>query len=240
MIALVSKAYEIKGYWIRKMEQKKVDPVPEVEVLHAEEGEKLTRYHIEKHEPHQLPYTTQSICPECMLSDDKVTVIDATLYEEDGKVMYKKSCDLHGEFVDVYWGDVDMWKKAMSYWYKNVGLDNPRTETVKGCPEDCGQCPEHKKKPEIVEEETSNLGTFQNFAVLHNDKATGIKKGERVYGNIITVRIVVSEDAVTAKAKQVPYNILEKISQRITSEIPSVVRCLYDITHKPPATIEFE
>ena len=97
-----------------------------------------------------------------------------------------------------------------------------------------------RKATEIVEEETSNLGTFQNFAVLHNDKATGIKKGERVYGNIITVRIVVSEDAVTAKAKQVPYNILEKISQRITSEIPSVVRCLYDITHKPPATIEFE
>ncbi len=97
-----------------------------------------------------------------------------------------------------------------------------------------------RKATEIVEEETKNLGTFQNFAVLHNDKATGIKNGERVYGNIITVRVVVSEDAVTAKAKQVPYEILEKISERITNEIPSVVRCLYDVTHKPPATIEFE
>ncbi len=97
-----------------------------------------------------------------------------------------------------------------------------------------------RKATEIVEEETKNLGTFQNFAVLHNDKATGIKNGKRVYGNIITVRVVVSEDAVTARAKQVPYEILEKISERITNEIPSVVRCLYDVTHKPPATIEFE
>jgi GMP synthase (glutamine-hydrolysing) len=97
-----------------------------------------------------------------------------------------------------------------------------------------------RKATEIVEEETMNLNTFQNFAVLHNDKATGIKKGERVYGNIITVRVVVSDDAVTAKAKRVPYEILEKIAGRITSELPSVVRCLYDVTHKPPATIEFE
>jgi GMP synthase (glutamine-hydrolysing) len=97
-----------------------------------------------------------------------------------------------------------------------------------------------RKATEIVEEETKKLGTFQNFAVLHSDKATGIKEGKRVYGNIITVRIVDSQDAVTAKARQVPYNVLMRISERITSEIPSVVRCLYDITDKPPATIEFE
>jgi len=97
-----------------------------------------------------------------------------------------------------------------------------------------------RKATEIVEEETKKLGTFQNFAVLHNDKATGIKKGERVYGNIITVRIVDSTDAVTAKARHVPYDVLMSISERITGEIPSVVRCLYDITDKPPSTIEFE
>jgi GMP synthase (glutamine-hydrolysing) len=97
-----------------------------------------------------------------------------------------------------------------------------------------------RKATKIVEEETRALGTFQNFAILHNDKATGIKDDKRVYGNIITIRVVVSKDAVTARAKQVPYEILERISERITSELPSVVRCLYDITHKPPATIEFE
>ena len=97
-----------------------------------------------------------------------------------------------------------------------------------------------RKATQIVEDETSELGTFQNFAVLHNDKATGIKNGERIYGDIITVRIVDSEDAVTAKAREVPYEVLKRIATRITEEIPSVVRCLYDITDKPPSTIEFE
>ncbi|MEM2098753.1 MAG: glutamine-hydrolyzing GMP synthase [Candidatus Bathyarchaeia archaeon] len=97
-----------------------------------------------------------------------------------------------------------------------------------------------RKATAIVEEETRQLDVFQSFAVLHNDKATGIKGGKRVYGNIITVRIVESEDAVTAKACQVPYQILLRIADRVTTEIPSVVRCLYDITNKPPSTIEFE
>jgi GMP synthase (glutamine-hydrolysing) len=97
-----------------------------------------------------------------------------------------------------------------------------------------------RKATQIVEEETLELGTFQNFAVLHNDKATGIKNGERVYGDIITIRIVDSKDAMTAKAREVPYEILKKITKKITEEIPSVVRCLYDITDKPPSTIEFE
>jgi uncharacterized radical SAM superfamily Fe-S cluster-containing enzyme len=120
-----------------------VKPVPEEPVTH-EAGGALSRYHVEKHPVRELPYTTQSICPECFLSNDEVHVIDATLYEEDGKVMYKKTCEKHGEFVDVYWGDAKMFMKAQQWWYKTVGLDNPRTETVKGCPQDCGQCPEHK------------------------------------------------------------------------------------------------
>ena len=97
-----------------------------------------------------------------------------------------------------------------------------------------------RKATQIVEEETKELKVFQAFAVLHNDKATGIKNGKRLYGNIVTVRIVDSQDAVTAKASVVDYEILKRICSRITKEIASVVRCLYDITDKPPATIEFE
>ena len=97
-----------------------------------------------------------------------------------------------------------------------------------------------RKATQIVEEETKELGVFQAFAVLHNDKATGIKQGKRVYGNIVTVRVVDSQDAVTAKASQIDYVILKRICSRITTEIVSVARCLYDITDKPPATIEFE
>jgi len=97
-----------------------------------------------------------------------------------------------------------------------------------------------KKATKIVEEETKGIEAFQRFAVLHSDKATGIKQGKRLYGNIITVRVVKSRDAITAKATKIPYEVLDKISKRITEEIPSVVRCLYDVTDKPPATIEFE
>jgi len=97
-----------------------------------------------------------------------------------------------------------------------------------------------KKATKIVEEETKDLNAFQRLAVLHSDKATGMKEGKRVYGNIITVRVVESKDAITAKAMQVPYEKLDRISKRITGELPSVVRCLVDMTDKPPATIEFE
>ena len=97
-----------------------------------------------------------------------------------------------------------------------------------------------RKATEIVEEETRNLNAFQSFAVLLSDKATGVKDGKRLYGDIVTIRVVESEDAITASVIQVPYETLFKMSQRITSEISSVVRCLYDLTPKPPATIEFE
>jgi uncharacterized radical SAM superfamily Fe-S cluster-containing enzyme len=117
--------------------------VPEQPITHEESGG-FGRFKVEKYPARDLPYTTQSICPDHLLDNDEVHVIDATLYEEDGKVMYKKTCETHGEFIDVYWGDAEMFKKASNWWYKSVGLDNPRTETVKGCPEDCGQCPEHK------------------------------------------------------------------------------------------------
>jgi uncharacterized radical SAM superfamily Fe-S cluster-containing enzyme len=117
--------------------------IPQKPIKH-EDGGPISRYRVERHPFRELPFSTQSICPECLLTDDKVHVIDATLYEENGKVMYKKTCEDHGEFIDVYWGDVEMFNKAQKWWYKTVGLDNPRTETVKGCPEDCGQCPEHK------------------------------------------------------------------------------------------------
>ncbi|MFW9800571.1 MAG: tetraether lipid synthase Tes, partial [Candidatus Thorarchaeota archaeon] len=125
------------------METEKVDPVPEQPIVHEKTGD-LKRFRVEKYPVRDLPYETQSICPDCLLDDDEVRVIDATVYEEEGKVMYKKSCEDHGEFIDVYWGDAEMFKEAQKWWFKSVGLDNPRTQTVKGCPEDCGQCPEHK------------------------------------------------------------------------------------------------
>jgi GMP synthase (glutamine-hydrolysing) len=98
-----------------------------------------------------------------------------------------------------------------------------------------------RKATKIVEEESKNLPSFQVFAVLLNDKATGMTgEGTRAYGNIVVIRAVDSKDAMTAEPTRIPWELLFKMRNRIVSEISGVSRVLYDITSKPPATIEFE
>jgi GMP synthase (glutamine-hydrolysing) len=91
----------------------------------------------------------------------------------------------------------------------------------------------------IVEEEIAKLKPFQALAVLLKDKATGIKNKRRVFGDIIVIRSVESKDAMTASVTKVPWQILERIRDRITKEITGVVKVLFDITPKPPSTIEY-
>ncbi|KPJ66221.1 MAG: ExsB family transcriptional regulator [Coxiella sp. DG_40] len=90
----------------------------------------------------------------------------------------------------------------------------------------------------IVEEELADSGAFQYLAVLLNDRATGIRDNTREFGQIIVVRCIESTDARTATVTQLPWDKLNRISERIT-KINSVNRCLYDLTPKPPATIEY-
>ncbi len=90
----------------------------------------------------------------------------------------------------------------------------------------------------IVEEELADSGAFQYLAVLLGDKATGIRDGKREYGQIIVVRCIHSTDARTATIVELPWEKLHRICQRITA-IPGVNRCLYDLTPKPPATVEY-
>jgi len=90
----------------------------------------------------------------------------------------------------------------------------------------------------IVEEELGDTGAFQYMAVLLNDRATGILKGKREFGQIIVVRCVNSVDARTATVVEIPWEKLHRLSERITS-LNGVNRCLYDLTPKPPATIEY-
>ena len=92
----------------------------------------------------------------------------------------------------------------------------------------------------IVEQElVLQYKPWQCLAALL-EKGTGVKGDNRVHGWIIAVRAVESRDAMTANHMELPWATLNKISARITSEIPSVARVVYDITPKPPATIEFE
>lgn len=96
-----------------------------------------------KHDEKEVPYETKSVCPECLLESNTVTVIPATVYEKDDQIWIEKTCSHHGVFSDIYWSDAAMFRRTMKYWYRTVGLDNPRTQTRRGCPYDCGQCPQH-------------------------------------------------------------------------------------------------
>jgi GMP synthase (glutamine-hydrolysing) len=90
----------------------------------------------------------------------------------------------------------------------------------------------------VVEQELAGTDAFQYLAILHEDRVTGIRDGQRDYGFQIEVRCWDSEDAVTGSPTRLPYEILEKLASRITSEVSGVVSVTYNISSKPPSTIE--
>ncbi len=81
---------------------------------------------------------------------------------------------------------------------------------------------------------------FQALAVLTSMQSVGVMGDERTYNHVLALRIVVSEDAMTCDWAKIPYPVLETISSRIVNEVKGVNRVVYDITTKPPATIEWE
>jgi len=95
-----------------------------------------------------------------------------------------------------------------------------------------------RKATRIVEDELHSTGAFQYLAILHSDKVTGLREGKRDYGMQIEVRCWESKDAVTGSPTRLPYDILDRLAERITKEVPGVVSVTYNITPKPPSTIE--
>jgi GMP synthase (glutamine-hydrolysing) len=100
-----------------------------------------------------------------------------------------------------------------------------RTETV-------------RKATAIVEEELADSGAFQYLAVLHGEYVTGIRDGGRDYGQQIEVRCWESTDAVTGTPTHLPWEVLDRLGDRLSTEVPNVVSVTYSIAKKPPSTIE--
>jgi GMP synthase (glutamine-hydrolysing) len=96
----------------------------------------------------------------------------------------------------------------------------------------------------VVVDEIKKNGLYrqvwQSFAVLTPLETVGVQGDYRTYSNVVAVRVVTSDDAMTADWARVPYEVLAKISNRITNEVAGVNRVVFDITSKPPGTIEWE
>lgn len=95
-----------------------------------------------------------------------------------------------------------------------------------------------RQATDIVETELANVQAFQYLAILHQDKVTGVRNGKRDFGMQIEIRCWDSIDARIAEPTMLPYRTLKKLANRIVNEIPGVVSVTYNITSKPPSTIE--
>ncbi len=95
-----------------------------------------------------------------------------------------------------------------------------------------------RKATAVVEKWLKNSGAFQYMGILHEDRVTGMRNGQRDFGQQIEVRCWNSVDARTASPTRLPFDLLEKLAADIISEVPGIVSVTYNIATKPPSTIE--
>ena len=101
-----------------------------------------------------------------------------------------------------------------------------------------------RKADQIIVQEMKRSSWYEkllhSFAVLTGASSTSVKGDGRVYGEVVAIRALVSKDRMTADWPNLPYSLLQTISSRIMNEVPEISRVVYDITTKPPATMEWE
>jgi len=110
---------------------------------------------------------TQSICPECL------KILPAKIFEENNKVWIRKECPEHGEFLDLYWGDYEMYQKAFKFYHDGKGIHNPNVELKDPCPMNCGLCKMHTSHTALGNIVVTNRCDLQCFYCFFYAKAMG-------------------------------------------------------------------
>jgi len=110
---------------------------------------------------------TKSLCPECK------KVLQAEVYEQDGKIWMNKTCPQHGEFTDLYWGDNTTFFKFLDYLVTDKGFPKPITHTKEGCPWDCGVCDKHPSGTCLVIVDVTNRCNMNCPICFANSNSAG-------------------------------------------------------------------
>lgn len=108
---------------------------------------------------------TKSLCPHCL------KVIDARVFEKDGKILIEKRCAKHGRFLGTYWSDAEMFKRFLRYQPGGSPIDNPNAKKSKGCPFDCGLCSGHQTHTMLANIDVTNRCN-QNCPICFANSAT--------------------------------------------------------------------
>jgi uncharacterized radical SAM superfamily Fe-S cluster-containing enzyme len=111
--------------------------------------------------------STKSLCPECL------AIIDALISEEDGKMIFEKTCGKHGSFKDVYWSSAKQFWRFDHYWHDGEGVINPNVSKDGNCPKSCGLCSSHKTTTILANIDVTNKCNQACPVCFANSSASG-------------------------------------------------------------------
>ncbi len=140
---------------------------------------------------------TKSLCPECL------KILPAEIFEKDDKVWIRKKCPKHGEFEDLYWGDYQMYLKAMRFVHDGKGISNPNVKIENPlCPIACGLCKMHKSHTALGNIAITNRCNLQCFYCFFYAKAMGYVYEPSLEQIRMMLRVMREEEPVKTNAVQ--------------------------------------